>query len=52
MRIPAVARSLASVFEAAGRQCWLVGGAVRDLHLGHGSHQRKRAAHEWHAASQ
>jgi putative nucleotidyltransferase with HDIG domain len=34
MRIPAVARSLASVFAAAGRQCWLVGGAVRDLHLG------------------
>jgi tRNA nucleotidyltransferase (CCA-adding enzyme) len=34
MRIPAVARSLASVFDAAGYQCWLVGGAVRDLHLG------------------
>jgi tRNA nucleotidyltransferase (CCA-adding enzyme) len=34
MRIPAAARSLASVFAAAGRQCWLVGGAVRDLHLG------------------
>ena len=29
-----MARSLASVFDAAGRQCWLVGGAVRDLHLG------------------
>jgi tRNA nucleotidyltransferase (CCA-adding enzyme) len=34
MKIPAAARSLASVFSAAGRQCWLVGGAVRDLHLG------------------
>jgi tRNA nucleotidyltransferase (CCA-adding enzyme) len=34
MRIPAAARSLSSVFTAAGRQCWLVGGAVRDLHLG------------------
>jgi tRNA nucleotidyltransferase (CCA-adding enzyme) len=34
MRIPAAARSLSSVFAAAGRQCWLVGGAVRDLHLG------------------
>lgn len=29
-----MARGLASVFAAAGRQCWLVGGAVRDLHLG------------------
>jgi tRNA nucleotidyltransferase (CCA-adding enzyme) len=34
MNIPAAARSLSSVFAAAGRQCWLVGGAVRDLHLG------------------
>jgi tRNA nucleotidyltransferase (CCA-adding enzyme) len=34
MRIPTVARSLAAVFAAAGHQCWLVGGAVRDLHLG------------------
>lgn len=34
MRIPAAARRLASVFAAAGHQCWLVGGAVRDLHLG------------------
>jgi putative nucleotidyltransferase with HDIG domain len=34
MRIPAAARSLASVFADAGLQCWLVGGAVRDLHLG------------------
>jgi tRNA nucleotidyltransferase (CCA-adding enzyme) len=29
-----VARNLASVFDAAGYQCWLVGGALRDLHLG------------------
>jgi tRNA nucleotidyltransferase (CCA-adding enzyme) len=34
MRIPPAARSLASVFADAGHQCWLVGGAVRDLHLG------------------
>ena len=34
MNIPAAARSLSSVFAAADRQCWLVGGAVRDLHLG------------------
>ncbi len=34
MRIPSAARSLSRVFAEAGRQCWLVGGAVRDLHLG------------------
>jgi len=34
MRVPPVARSLASVFAAAGFQCWLVGGALRALHLG------------------
>lgn len=32
--VPPVARSLASVFASQDRQCWLVGGAVRDLLLG------------------
>jgi tRNA nucleotidyltransferase (CCA-adding enzyme) len=34
MRVPAVARTFASVFRTHRRQCWLVGGAVRDLLLG------------------
>ncbi|HTO21708.1 MAG TPA: HD domain-containing protein [Spirochaetia bacterium] len=34
MRIPGVARELARVFQAAGFQCHLVGGAVRDILLG------------------
>ncbi|HTZ50668.1 MAG TPA: HD domain-containing protein [Spirochaetia bacterium] len=34
MRIPGVAREFARVFQAAGFQCHLVGGAVRDILLG------------------
>src|SRR5271157_4062057 len=34
MRIPRVVREFASVFKAAGFQCHLVGGAVRDMLLG------------------
>lgn len=34
MRVPRVVREFASVFQAAGLQCHLVGGAVRDLLMG------------------
>lgn len=34
MRIPAVVRSLAAVFRTHGRQCYLVGGAIRDISMG------------------
>jgi len=34
MRIPRVAKSLASVFASRGFQCHLVGGAVRDMMMG------------------
>ena len=34
MRAPAVAHAFASAFRAKRHQCWLVGGAVRDLYLG------------------
>ncbi len=34
MKIPSAVRELASVFRAAGYECHLVGGAVRDLLLG------------------
>jgi len=34
MRIPSVVRSLATVFHTNGRQCYLVGGAIRDISMG------------------
>ncbi len=34
MRVPAIMKEFASVFSAKGRQCWLVGGAIRDMLLG------------------
>jgi tRNA nucleotidyltransferase (CCA-adding enzyme) len=37
IRIPAAVRELGSVFERAGKQCYLVGGAVRDMLLGRGT---------------
>ena len=34
LRIPGEVRDLADIFRRAGRQCWLVGGAVRDMLMG------------------